>query len=273
MKKDLRKRRAERIRRFASKGLFESTHNNATIKWAETDQDFKQAYSLLYDRYLESNYIKASKSFPFHYNVYNLLPDTKTAILKKIGGVVSTVDIVMESEEYGMPLDQIYHSELDELWGQGRKLCEVGSLACSKEASWQNTFMPLFRVIFWRAVNTGSNDICIMVNPKHVAFYENIMIFERLGEEKFYPNVNAPAVALRMNLDQYENNVKQAYKGYAHQNSLYSYFYDWSLTSTRNECSMITSSHFVPMNDNLLDYFIANNESVSQNLAESDLFQ
>ena len=99
------------------------------------------------------------------------------------------------------------------------------------------------------------------------------MIFERLGEEKFYPNVNAPAVALRMNLDEYENNVKQAYKGYAPQNSLYSYFYEWSLTSTRNECSMITSSHFVPMNDNLLDYFIANNESVSQNLAESDLFQ
>lgn len=273
MNKRLRRGRGERIRRFASKGLFESTAKNATIKWAETDQEFKQAYKLLYDRYLESNYIKESKSFPFHYNVFNLLPETKTAILKKNRAVVSTVDIVMDRDEYGLPMDQIYYSELDELRRQGRKLCEVGSLACSSDASWQNTFMPLFRVIFWRAVNIGCNDICIMVNPKHAAFYENIMIFESLGEERFYSNVNAPAVALRMNLDKYKNNVKQAYKGYAPQNSLYSYFYEYSSTSTVNECSMITSSHFVPMDNNLVDYFIANNQSVSQNLLESDFYR
>ena len=139
----LNKKQEERIRRFASKGLFESTDSDATIKWAETDQDFEQAFKLLYNRYLQLNYIQESKSFPLHYNKYNLLPSTKTAIMKKDGAVVSTADIVMDSEQHKLPMDKIYHTELEELRGQGHKLCEVGSLACSNEANWQNTFMPL----------------------------------------------------------------------------------------------------------------------------------
>ena len=134
MKKELNKRQSERIRRFASRGLFESTDKNARIKWAETDQDFGQAFELLYDRYLKLGYIQESKSFPLHYNIYNLLPDTQKAVLKKNGAVMSTVDIVMDNEQFGLPMDGIYHTELEDLRGQGRKLCEVGSLACAQEA-------------------------------------------------------------------------------------------------------------------------------------------
>ena len=131
--------------------------------------------------------------------------------------------------------------------------------------------MPLFRVVFWHALKNGINDICIMVNPKHAAFYKSIMIFEEIGEEKFYPGVNAPAIALRMNLDVYENNVKDAYQGFAPQNSLYSYFYEWDCSASPDECSMITSNDQLPMDSNLLAYFIANKEYISHNLSASDL--
>lgn len=268
----MNKKQGDRIRRFASRGLFEPTDKNATIKWAETDQEFEQAFKLLYNRYLQLNYIEESKSFPLHYNTYNLLPDTKTAVMKKDGAVVSTVDIVMDSEQHKLPMGEIYDEELNELRARGRKLCEVGSLACSHDANWQNTFMPLFRVIFWRALNNGVNDICIMVNPKHVPFYKSIMMFELLGEEKFYCGVNAPAIALKMNLDSYEDKVRDAYKGFAPENSLYSYFYEWHRTPslTEHERAMITSNHFVPMDANLFTYFIEKKENISHNLSESN---
>jgi len=192
----LPERKRNRIRRFASRGLFGPIERAAIVKWAESDQDFLQSFNLLYERYLKLDYIKESKSFPFHCNAHSLLPKTKKAIFVRKNAVISTLDIVQDTKSGGLPMDEIYNDELKSLRAQGRKLCEVGSLASSSNGNWQNTFMPLFRVVFWHALNNGMNDICIMVNPKHEAFYKSIMIFESLGKEKFYPGVNAPAICL-----------------------------------------------------------------------------
>jgi hypothetical protein len=255
-------RQSNRIRRFASRGLFGPIEKTAIIKWAENDVDFLHSFNLLYERYLKLNYIQERKSFPYYYNTHSLLPQTKKAIFVRNNVVFSTVDIVKDTKSFGLPMDEIYHDELNDLRAQGRKLCEVGSLACSHDANWQNTFMPLFRVIFWHALNNGMNDICITVNPKHVAFYKSILVFQNLGEEKFYPYVNAPAIALRMNLDHCKQTVRNAYRGFLAEDSLYSYIWEWELTATARESTMIVSNPLIHIGKKLLSSLVQKNEGI-----------
>lgn len=264
----LSERKRNRIRRFASRGLFGPIERAAIVKWAESDQEFLQSFNLLYERYLKLDYIKENKSFPFHCNAHSLLPKTKKAIFVRNNAVISTLDIVKDTKSGGLPMDQIYNDELNYLRAQGRKLCEVGSLASSYNVNWQNTFMPLFRVVFWHALNNGMNDICIMVNPKHEAFYRSIMVFESLGKEKFYPGVNAPAIAFRMNLDHCKQAVRSAYRGFAAENSLYSYVYEWKLTATPRESKMIVSNPLIQIGKRLLTFLGQGNEPIRNSWAD-----
>src|SRR6185503_13907745 len=48
----------------------------------------------------------------------------------------------------------------------------------------------------------GATDVVIEVNPRHVAYYQKLLLFEVCGPEKPCPRVNgAPAVLLRLDLD------------------------------------------------------------------------
>ena len=69
------------------------------------------------------------------------------------------------------------------------------------------------------------NDICIIVNPKHAKFYRRILFFEDLGVEKNYPRVEAPAIALRLNIDRNKEKLRSAYSGYSDDYNLYRFFY------------------------------------------------
>ena len=45
------------------------------------------------------------------------------------------------------------------------------------------------------------DDLVITINPKHRWFYEHILLFEQIGEERQYEFVKgAPAIAMRLDL-------------------------------------------------------------------------
>jgi hypothetical protein len=273
MEKEIGRKRTKRIRKLAAKGLFGATDANAEIKWADTDNEYIQSFRLLYDRYVSLDYIKPSKSFPLYYNIFSLLPNTKKVVMKMDGRVVSTVDIIMDHEKYKLPMHVLYSYEIEALREQGRRVCEIGALACLKGESLRNAFMPLFRIVCWQALNSGIHDVCLMVNPKHVAFYKNVIVCETLGDEKFYPAVNAPAVALRIKVDTYERDLMDAYKGFPCQNSLYSYFFRWQATCNASETDMITSNRHTPMADHLLTYLASNQQRIAQEFSQACLLQ
>ncbi|GAB6059096.1 hypothetical protein JCM31598_22130 [Desulfonatronum parangueonense] len=110
---------------------------------------------------------------------------------------------------FGLPMDHLYHEELDALRNKDRKILEVSSLASVMATEWQGVVMNFIRLVFLYSTFQNINDICIMVNPKHAGFYIKSSPFKMFGKEKFYPMVNAPAVALRANVDEikdfYEN--------------------------------------------------------------------
>lgn len=166
---------------------------------AQTHDELQQACSLVYKEYLRAGYVKKPTPSKMLLNVYNLLPETVVWIVKSHHTVISTLTQVFDSP-LRLPIDEVYEKELDGLRSEGRRIVEISALAIHKKYRWQNAYMPLFRSMLQHAFSRKATDLCIAVNPKHTAFYKNILLFEDFGGEKHYPKVSAPSVALRLDL-------------------------------------------------------------------------
>jgi hypothetical protein len=195
-----------------------------STKIAETRDELEQALSLVYQEYQKLGYISEANNSNIHLSIYHILPETAVFIFKSYLTVISTLTQIFDSKLFGLPMDALYHEELEALRNANRRLVEISALATCPESLRRNTFMYLFRSMYWHARFWNANDLCIMVNPKHVEFYKTILLFENLGPEKYYPRVGAPAVALRLNLDDIERNLREKYNGLCPECNLYSFF-------------------------------------------------
>ncbi len=219
------KRRTIRIRRSSLLDCNLEGLDKPAIKTAETLDEYTRAFRLVYDEYLQSNYTHPHHSC-MHYNIWSMLPKTSVFIFKSAQDVVCTLTHIVDSEAFGLPMDSIYKPEIDTLRAQGRKIIEVGSLVTQRMRRWSNMLMYLAKAMFQYSMIINANDIVITVNPKHVRFYKDIFLFKEFGETRHYDYVNAPAVALRINLDEAVDELKQKYStdGDFETSNLYSFF-------------------------------------------------
>jgi hypothetical protein len=104
----------------------------------------------------------------------------------------------------GLPADGLYGPELDDLRANGRRLCEICSLAVAAEGNEGRIVLSeLFSHLstYAREVKEAT-DMVITVNPRHTGFYRRTLLFEELGPERCYDKVGgAPAVLQRLDLD------------------------------------------------------------------------
>ena len=227
------RRRTIRIKRSALLRNKLDDIDRPAIKIAESRDELEQAFSLVYQEYQKLGYITEPDPSQMSISIYNFLPETAVFIFKSYLTVISTLTQVFDSKLFGLPMDVLYRDELAPLRDKDRKLVEIVALATTRDRRWRNVFMYLTRAMFWYALYQQVNDLCITVNPKHVEFYKTIFLFEDLGPEKHYPKVNAPAVALRLNLDDIHGKLKQAYSGLDFDCQLDSY-YERMATSDRS---------------------------------------
>lgn len=195
------------------------------IKFAETVEELHQAFSLLHDTYLQTNYLSKPKPHGMLFNIHALLPETAVFIAKSYLTVISSLTEIFDTKQFGLPMDIIYREELDRLRDQGRKIVELSALVTPSKLRWRNLFMYLSHVMYQYSLYRGVNDLCIAVNPKHVRFYKEIFLFEEFGPERLYPRVNAPAVALRINMDSIQNKTQKIYGSLDFDCNLHAYFH------------------------------------------------
>ena len=217
------RRRTVRIKRSALLKAKLDDIDRPSIKIAENRDEFSQAFGLVHKEYLSLGYIPNPKSTEILYSIYHLLPETTVFVAKSYLTVISTLTQIFDSELFGLPMDALYRKELDNLRDANRKIAEIISLATQKSFRWKNLFMYLCKAMLWHAKYNGVNDLCITVNPKHVRFYKTIFLFEQFGPEKHYPKVNAPAVPLRLNLDDLNKKLRDAYDTADFECNLYDY--------------------------------------------------
>ncbi len=219
------RRRTIRIKRSGLTKWKLDEIDRPAIKMAETIDEYEQAFSLAHDTYLKIGYLGAPKDHGMLFSVYSLLPETVVFVAKSYLTVISALTEIFDTPLFGLPMDDLYRAELDELRAQNRKIVEFSSLITPQNLRWRNIFMYLNQVVYQYSTHCEVNDLCIMVNPKHVRFYKEILLFEDLGPERHYHKVNAPAVALRINMDNIEDRGIDTYDKLDFDCNLRAYFH------------------------------------------------
>lgn len=166
-----------------------------------SEEDLPKCWHLVYQKYVASGYEKPG-SFGYRYGIHDAIPGTGTFLIEDDGEPIGTVTVYPDSI-LGLPADHIYKLEMDDLRAQGRKLVEVGRFAIRRDYERERyilTTLLEMTSIYARSLMRAT-DMVITVNPSHVKFYERVLLFDRIGEEKSLDSVGgAPAVLMRMDL-------------------------------------------------------------------------
>ena len=122
------------------------------------------------------------------------------------GHLVGTLTLGLDSPT-GLMVDDMYKEEVDVFRKMESRVCELVRLAVEPGDESKHVLLSLFHMAYLclRLIH-GMTDAFIEVNPRHVAYYKRIIGFDTAGPPKNCPRVNAPAVLLRLNLE----NVHQA---------------------------------------------------------------
>ncbi len=182
-----------------------------SIKIAETREELKQAFRIVYKVYRASGYVKEPHPSKMLYDIYSFLPTTSVFVFKSYLDVISTMTLYDDTYPLGLPMDALYKDKVDELRSQGRRVAEIGALATPKRRRSLGIMIYLSKAVFNYLRINHVNDVCITVNPKHTRFYRDILLFRDYGEERSYEKVGAPAVLLRVDFDEYANRLEEIY--------------------------------------------------------------
>jgi hypothetical protein len=159
-------------------------------------------------------------------------PESLTLLVHdEYGEDVGTISLNFD-RSMGLPADGTYHPQLQVLRDAGRQLAEVTRLAIAP--AHQRSKIVLLRMfnfvyVYARRVK-NCDDLVIEVTPRHAAYYNRLLKFEKFGPERPCPRVqNTVGVLLRMDYSQTDPLVSHyAGKGAASGNkTLFPYYYSW----------------------------------------------
>lgn len=172
----------------------------------ETVDELKAATHLAYREYLKRGYVTPHPS-QLKLSVFHALPETTTFIaVHPERGVIGTLSLIPDSP-LGLPMEEVYKSELDGLRQQGHRIAEASMLAfdtslfCRKGLPRFHTTqlvltLQLFKVMFdYLRCATDATVLVACFNPRHRILYEFLHL-QPLGGLKSYSLVNGnPAIA------------------------------------------------------------------------------
>ncbi|WP_313952950.1 N-acyl amino acid synthase FeeM domain-containing protein [Accumulibacter sp.] len=104
----------------------------------------------------------------------------------------------------GLLADALYARELDRLRRPDRTLCEVIRLAVAPNSSSSDLLITLIQACPQHAAQVfGASDLVTEVNPRHAPYYQRLWGFRQIGELRQCPRVNAPAVLLHRQVEDF----------------------------------------------------------------------
>jgi len=222
--------RARRIRKSPLLKLNLDGIESPSIIIAQSLDDYKQSFNLVHNEYVNCGYLQPKPQHPYHYSKHSFLPGTRVFAFKSANTVVATLTEILDSTDIGLPMDELYKNEVDSLRNQGRTVAELSAFVTSRSFRMRNIMVYLCKAMFNHSRATKVDDICIMVNPKHVAFYTKMFLFEPFGPERFFEKVHAPAVPLRIDMRHIIHRLQETYAQGVCEEDLCSFFCNTNTT-------------------------------------------
>ena len=168
-----------------------------TYKVAECRREREAAFRLVYDAYREAGLIPEN---PQRQRVteYHLLPTTAVFLAIYDGKPIYTASLVPD-DALGVPLDSLYHDEVEAMRAQGHYPAEVTCLAGRRKLFERreqfNTLVNLMGLTIQYARKNSVDRLMVAVHPRHAKFYQHFFGFEVFGELKSYAAIRGnPAV-------------------------------------------------------------------------------
>lgn|GEM_PF-2266543 len=193
------------------------------FKVTETCEEVESALRVVYTCYRQFGLVDASPP-GVRVTFHHILPDTRILIARKENDIHSTLTMVPDGP-FGLPMEHEFEDSLRPLRDQGARLAEITSLATLAEYRRLSLFMYLYRLLLLIGRSKGLTDFVLVVNPKHVRFYRDILLFEQIGPERSYGAVSgAPGVPFRMNIERTLSEGHRIYTGGKVEQDLYDFF-------------------------------------------------
>ena len=124
------------------------------------------------------------------------LPTRVTLAASEHEATIGTITVGFDSPS-GLHVDDLFAIETAQLRDAGRHICEFTKLAIDSVVRSKRVLACLFHVAYIYAYRMmGFDNLLIEVNPRHVRYYERMLGFEVIGEQRLNKRVNAPAVLL-----------------------------------------------------------------------------
>ena len=138
-----------------------------------------------------------------------IAPNRITLSASEQEALIATISVGLDSPT-GLFVDKLYGDELNEIRASNRKVCEFTKLAIEASIRSKPVLAALFHIAYIHARRIHRcTDLFIEVNPRHVAFYRQMLGFTERGMEKFDSRVNAPAVLLGLDLPFAERQIAE----------------------------------------------------------------
>jgi len=141
---------------------------------------------------------------------------------------IGTITVGMDSSD-GLLADENYHAEVDSLRARGRRVCEFNALAIDSSVKSKRVVSSLFHIAMlypWGLF--GYTDAVIEVTPRHAKFYERMLGFTPLGEERICPRVNVSGVLMHLDFSHSDTKISEVgglMEEGKFDRSLYPYFF------------------------------------------------
>ena len=247
------RRRTIRIKRSGLKHANLEHLDRPSLKFAETKDELEQSFQLVYNVYKAKGFASYNENGMI-YNIHSLLPSTTHVIAKSYKSVISNLTEMFDNKYFGLPIDQLYKEEMDVLRNEERKIVELTSLATPREHRWKNIFQYLVQIVYWYALYSEVDDICISINPKHVRFYKYLFPFEEFGPKRHYERVGAPAVGLRVRVKEIVGRMQEIRKDLNFETPLDEYFDKFDSNVSQEDISDETTNNLEIAMQKRLDY-------------------
>ncbi|MBS0510305.1 MAG: hypothetical protein JSR42_03840 [Proteobacteria bacterium] len=99
----------------------------------------------------------------------------------------------------GLLADTLYKKEIDAVRRRGGKVCEITRLAMDPERGSQEALAGMVQILYILvSMVHKTTDIFIEVHPRHAGYYQRLLGYELVGQERTCPRVGAPAVLLHL---------------------------------------------------------------------------
>ncbi|WP_374261417.1 long-chain N-acyl amino acid synthase [Zoogloea sp.] len=137
---------------------------------------------------------------PVDTDLHTTRPDRITLVASDDSAIFGTITLGLDGKD-GILADALYPDELRNLRQRGARLCELTRLAMDTHHNAKEVLGALLHLVYIHGrLLHGVTDVVIEVHPRHAGFYQRMIGFSYIGEERVCPRVSAPAVLLHLEL-------------------------------------------------------------------------